>query len=158
MSWIWWLSVVSTLFYVVFFAVGPGSIPWMITAELFSQVDDHYDHDGDFHRNVYELQRLWLVLLWSRWWSSDHHHDDNKVYVVMKVASNLWRVPKFKFRCQHPPKAAKTKTLIKFEFPKGSQAGCYVRRGAHQLVKKMFIFFGVDQNVFMYLKYVSWQT
>jgi SP family facilitated glucose transporter-like MFS transporter 1 len=25
------------LFYVVFFAVGPGSIPWMITAELFSQ-------------------------------------------------------------------------------------------------------------------------
>ena len=36
-SWIWWLSVVSTLFYVVFFAVGPGSIPWMITAELFSQ-------------------------------------------------------------------------------------------------------------------------
>ena len=37
LSWIWWLSVVSTLFYVVFFAVGPGSIPWMITAELFSQ-------------------------------------------------------------------------------------------------------------------------
>lgn len=36
-TWIWWLSVVSTLFYVVFFAVGPGSIPWMITAELFSQ-------------------------------------------------------------------------------------------------------------------------
>merc|ERR1712223_1787245 len=36
-SWIWWLSVVSVLFYVVFFAVGPGSIPWMITAELFSQ-------------------------------------------------------------------------------------------------------------------------
>ena len=29
--------MVSTLFYVVFFAVGPGSIPWMITAELFSQ-------------------------------------------------------------------------------------------------------------------------
>ena len=27
----------SVLFYVVFFAVGPGSIPWMITAELFSQ-------------------------------------------------------------------------------------------------------------------------
>ena len=36
-SWIWWLSVVSTLFYVVFFAVGPCSIHWMITAELFSQ-------------------------------------------------------------------------------------------------------------------------
>ena len=47
MSWIWWLSVVSTLFYVVFFAVGPGSIPWMITAELFSQVDDDDDDDDD---------------------------------------------------------------------------------------------------------------
>ena len=35
--------MVSTLFYVVFFAVGPGSIPWMITAELFSQVDNYYD-------------------------------------------------------------------------------------------------------------------
>uniref|UniRef100_A0A7G3B6E4 Major facilitator superfamily (MFS) profile domain-containing protein n=1 Tax=Lutzomyia longipalpis TaxID=7200 RepID=A0A7G3B6E4_LUTLO len=32
-----YLSVVSTLAFVVFFAVGPGSIPWMITAELFSQ-------------------------------------------------------------------------------------------------------------------------
>ncbi|CAG0906420.1 unnamed protein product, partial [Darwinula stevensoni] len=35
-SWINYLSVVSTLSFVVFFAVGPGSIPWMITAELFS--------------------------------------------------------------------------------------------------------------------------
>lgn len=32
-----YLAVVSTLSFVVFFAVGPGSIPWMITAELFSQ-------------------------------------------------------------------------------------------------------------------------
>ena len=32
-----YLSVVSTLSFVVFFAVGPGSIPWLITAELFSQ-------------------------------------------------------------------------------------------------------------------------
>ena len=39
--------MVSTLFYVVFFAVGPGSIPWMITAELFSQVDDDDDDDDD---------------------------------------------------------------------------------------------------------------
>lgn len=31
------MAVVATLSFVVFFAVGPGSIPWMITAELFSQ-------------------------------------------------------------------------------------------------------------------------
>ncbi|XP_015117078.1 glucose transporter type 1 isoform X6 [Diachasma alloeum] len=36
-GWMSYLSVVSTLSFVVFFAVGPGSIPWMITAELFSQ-------------------------------------------------------------------------------------------------------------------------
>ncbi|XP_058465100.1 glucose transporter type 1 isoform X4 [Malaya genurostris] len=36
-DWMSYLSVVSTLGFVVFFAVGPGSIPWMITAELFSQ-------------------------------------------------------------------------------------------------------------------------
>uniref|UniRef100_T1JM30 Major facilitator superfamily (MFS) profile domain-containing protein n=1 Tax=Strigamia maritima TaxID=126957 RepID=T1JM30_STRMM len=32
-----YLSVISVLGYVVFFAVGPGSIPWLISAELFSQ-------------------------------------------------------------------------------------------------------------------------
>jgi len=31
------VAVVATLTFVLFFAVGPGSIPWMITAELFSQ-------------------------------------------------------------------------------------------------------------------------
>ncbi|KAK9701285.1 Sugar transporter [Popillia japonica] len=36
-DWMSYLSVVSTLSFVMFFAVGPGSIPWMITAELFSQ-------------------------------------------------------------------------------------------------------------------------
>ncbi|XP_030763243.1 glucose transporter type 1 isoform X2 [Sitophilus oryzae] len=36
-DWMSYLSVVSTLFFVQFFAMGPGSIPWMITAELFSQ-------------------------------------------------------------------------------------------------------------------------
>ncbi|GIX94028.1 glucose transporter type 1 [Caerostris extrusa] len=35
-EWVTYLSVVSTLTFVVFFAIGPGSIPWMITAELFS--------------------------------------------------------------------------------------------------------------------------
>lgn len=36
-DWMSYLSVLSVLAFVVFFAVGPGSIPWMITAELFSQ-------------------------------------------------------------------------------------------------------------------------
>ncbi|XP_025267040.1 glucose transporter type 1 isoform X6 [Camponotus floridanus] len=36
-DWMSYISVVSTLCFVMFFAVGPGSIPWMITAELFSQ-------------------------------------------------------------------------------------------------------------------------
>ncbi|XP_044732750.1 glucose transporter type 1 [Chrysoperla carnea] len=36
-DWMSYISVISILSFVVFFAVGPGSIPWMITAELFSQ-------------------------------------------------------------------------------------------------------------------------
>ncbi|XP_024080537.1 glucose transporter type 1 isoform X10 [Cimex lectularius] len=36
-DWMSYLSVASTLMFVVFFALGPGSIPWLITAELFSQ-------------------------------------------------------------------------------------------------------------------------
>jgi len=36
-EWVRYVAVVATLSFVVFFAVGPGSIPWMITAELFSQ-------------------------------------------------------------------------------------------------------------------------
>lgn len=36
-DWMSYLSVASTLLFVVFFALGPGSIPWLITAELFSQ-------------------------------------------------------------------------------------------------------------------------
>ncbi|XP_050052270.1 glucose transporter type 1-like isoform X1 [Dermacentor andersoni] len=35
--WITYMSVVSTLCFVVFFAIGPGTIPWMLMAELFSQ-------------------------------------------------------------------------------------------------------------------------
>ncbi|CAL8113551.1 unnamed protein product [Orchesella dallaii] len=37
LDWISYLAVIFTLSFVVFFAVGPGSIPWLITAELFSQ-------------------------------------------------------------------------------------------------------------------------
>lgn len=36
-EWVRYVAVVATLAFVLFFAVGPGSIPWMITAELFSQ-------------------------------------------------------------------------------------------------------------------------
>jgi len=31
------ISLIMTILFVAFFAVGPGSIPWLITAELFSQ-------------------------------------------------------------------------------------------------------------------------
>jgi hypothetical protein len=30
-------AIISTLSFVVFFAFGPGSIPWLITGELFTQ-------------------------------------------------------------------------------------------------------------------------
>lgn len=36
-DWLKYLSIVSMMLYIVFFAIGPGSIPWMIVAELFSQ-------------------------------------------------------------------------------------------------------------------------
>ncbi|OWF39797.1 glucose transporter type 1-like [Mizuhopecten yessoensis] len=36
-EWIRLANVVVSLLYVVFFAIGPGSIPWLIVAELFSQ-------------------------------------------------------------------------------------------------------------------------
>ncbi|XP_013394366.1 solute carrier family 2, facilitated glucose transporter member 1 isoform X1 [Lingula anatina] len=36
-QWFSYISVASALLFVVFFALGPGSIPWMIVAELFSQ-------------------------------------------------------------------------------------------------------------------------
>ncbi|CAF0847521.1 unnamed protein product [Brachionus calyciflorus] len=36
-DWLKYLSIVSMMLYIVFFAIGPGSIPWMIVSELFSQ-------------------------------------------------------------------------------------------------------------------------
>lgn len=36
-SWVSYISVASTFLYVMSFAIGPGSIPWMIVSELFSQ-------------------------------------------------------------------------------------------------------------------------
>lgn len=36
-EWVKVANVVVSLLYVVFFAIGPGSIPWLIVAELFSQ-------------------------------------------------------------------------------------------------------------------------
>ena len=32
-----WVSVVSTFFYVFFYSLGPGSVPWILNTELFSQ-------------------------------------------------------------------------------------------------------------------------
>lgn len=36
-DWMRYISVISILFYTLFFGIGPSSIPWMITAELFTQ-------------------------------------------------------------------------------------------------------------------------
>ncbi|RMZ95563.1 glucose transporter type 1 isoform X5, partial [Brachionus plicatilis] len=36
-DWLKYLSIVSMMLFIVFFAIGPGSIPWMMVAELFSQ-------------------------------------------------------------------------------------------------------------------------
>ena len=64
-SWIWWLSVVSTLFYVVFFAVGPGSIPWMITAELFSQGNFQLQLMKDMNLQIFQCSSVTCFTLWS---------------------------------------------------------------------------------------------
>jgi SP family facilitated glucose transporter-like MFS transporter 1 len=36
-DWLKYLSIVSIMLYIVFFALGPGSIPWLIVAELYTQ-------------------------------------------------------------------------------------------------------------------------
>lgn len=36
-DWMKYISVASILFYTSFFGIGPGALPWMITAELFTQ-------------------------------------------------------------------------------------------------------------------------
>jgi SP family facilitated glucose transporter-like MFS transporter 1 len=32
-----YICITAMVIYIIFFAIGPGSIPWMIVAELFSQ-------------------------------------------------------------------------------------------------------------------------
>ncbi|CAF0733414.1 unnamed protein product [Brachionus calyciflorus] len=34
-SWLNYMTVVAAIFYIVFFSIGPGAIPWLITSELF---------------------------------------------------------------------------------------------------------------------------
>lgn len=36
-DWFKWISIIAMMLFIVFFAIGPGSIPWLIVAELFSQ-------------------------------------------------------------------------------------------------------------------------
>ncbi|XP_012944940.2 solute carrier family 2, facilitated glucose transporter member 1 [Aplysia californica] len=36
-SWLSYISIVAVIIYIVFFATGPGSIPWFMVAELFAQ-------------------------------------------------------------------------------------------------------------------------
>jgi hypothetical protein len=34
--WFRYISAISVVFYIVFFSIGPGAIPWLITSELFN--------------------------------------------------------------------------------------------------------------------------
>ena len=36
-DWLKYVSIAAMMLFIVFFAIGPGSIPWLIVAELFSQ-------------------------------------------------------------------------------------------------------------------------
>ena len=84
--------MVSTLFYVVFFAVGPGSIPWMITAELFSQVDGddgcgYDDYDDDVGRHVYFK---WIDYIWFGKCTYANNADDDFVADDVRVNLFCW--------------------------------------------------------------------
>lgn len=41
-DWAKYVSIVSLVLFIMSFAIGPGSIPWFITAELFDQSARHY--------------------------------------------------------------------------------------------------------------------
>ena len=45
-------AIISTLAFVMFFAFGPGSIPWLITGELFTQGIITYMTGAKFFREI----------------------------------------------------------------------------------------------------------
>ena len=51
-SWPGGLVVGATLVFVVFFALGPGSIPWMIAGEMFTQVPSDTPTNSIDYENV----------------------------------------------------------------------------------------------------------
>ena len=49
--------IATTLLFVVFFALGNGSIPWLITGEMFTQGYHHHHH----HLHAMQIQMLLQV-------------------------------------------------------------------------------------------------
>ena len=99
--------MVSTLFYVVFFAVGPGSIPWMITAELFSQVDDDDDDDDDYDDDVDDDDND------DNDYDNEHFTPARKVITLVKQGCPAGITSSISFTDSHPAPYMRATTLSK---------------------------------------------
>ena len=58
-------AIISTLAFVMFFAFGPGSIPWLITGELFTQGIITYMTGAKFFREI-EFHEFFSLVYRSR--------------------------------------------------------------------------------------------
>lgn len=114
-DWMSYLSVISTLAFVVFFAVGPGSIPWMITAELFSQgprpsamaIAVLVNWMANFVVGIGfpSLQ----VCKWTR-----AHHARTAISNLKSPPHNCTFRFRFRFRCHFPQGALENYTFLPF--------------------------------------------